>query len=847
MEMDNLARAPKLPFWRRADCIFPVALCVLSSATLLVSMTLFHTLAELFAVGISVMSFVVAWNTYALSRNQFLLLVGSAYLWVGVLDLLHTLSFTGLNILPTPHGGATIAFWIAARLLEAGIFLMGALSFHFAMKTKRVFAAFGIFCIGACVLIFTDLAPTLYKEGSGLTPLKIWLEYLSVIILALAGVLLYPHRKKMSAHSFRLIMASIIITILAELNFTLYHSLSDLPVVIGHLLKLISFWLIYLVLIDASLLGPVRQLERIVDTFDAVVDEAVIIDRDGIIIQANKSVRKRCGNTVVGRHCHDILHDKKSSKSCFLCKAITHQQTIQGYQFYRADDDTWIEVSLSGITLSGHYVTMIQHNRDISQRKKTEQQLHTLNKLYRMRSHTNQAITSVESQPQLLQRITDIAVQHGEFRMAWIGLIDGSRVVPTCVAGDDAGYLQHVQMRIDDSKWARGPVGLAARSATVQWVNSVMTDPDFEPWRDAAVQRGYRSLAAVPLLNSGKVEGIFTLYSDQEDVFTDAMISLLKQISEDLQLAIFHLKQMEQRKQAEEEIRKLSMAVEQSANAIMIVGIGGKVEYVNEGFTALTGFTRNDVFGTNNPFLDLGIWDTKSIDTIWNIVRDGTIWSGELATRHKNGRQMWVLQTVSPIKDKTGQITHIVATGTDNSELHKAKELIEELAFYDPLTHLANRRLLADRMQRAIQHTDTQRDMFAVLLFDLDDFKQINDNWGHEAGDELLVQIAEILKGNISERDTAARMGGDEFVLLLEGVTQISDVENTAVRILKQLDRTIALGKTEAKASSSIGISVYPKDGLTPSELLRKADLAMYAAKKQGKNAFRFYDEASPP
>lgn len=842
MDTDSAASTSTRPFWRRANAIFPIALCVLSTATLLVSMVLFHTLAELFAVGIAVMSFVVAWNTYALSRNQFLLLVGSAYLWVGILDLLHTLSFTGLNLLPAPHGGITISFWVAARLLEASIFLFGALSFRHTLRIKCIFTGLGLFSVVVSALIFLDYAPRLYVEGKGLTPLKIWLEYLTIALLATAAIMLYPHRQKMSATSFRFIMASIGLTILAELNFTLYHSLSDLPVVIGHLLKLISFWLIYLVLIDASLLGPVRQLERIVDTFDAVVDEAVVIDRSGLILQANKALRERCGETLLGQHCHEFLHDGSPIDDCFLCKAISRRQTIQGYQFYREASDTWVEVSLSGITLSDNYVTMIQHNRDITKRKKTEQELHTLNKLYTMRSQANQAIAATKSQDELLQRMTQIAVKYGEFRMAWIGLIQGTKVVPTYIAGEDQGYLQHVQMRTDDSKWARGPVGLAARSATVQWVNNVLTDPDFEPWREAALQRGYRSLAAVPLLSDGEVTGIFTLYSGQEGVFSEAMITLLTHLSKDLQLAIYHFKQRAKQQRAEIEIRKLSLAVEQSANAILIVGVTGKVEYINEGFTALTGYSRDDVFTAKNPFIDLQIWDAHSIEMIWDLVREGKVWRGELATRRKDGRQIWALQTVSPIKDSQGTITHYVATGTDNSELHEAKEIIEELAFYDPLTHLANRRLLTDRMKAAIDHMGRKGGMFAVLLFDLDDFKQINDNWGHEAGDALLIHIARVLKDSIRDTDTAARMGGDEFVLLLENVHAKQEVSTTATHILKKLDEhSIALAGHEVRASTSIGISLYPQDGDTPSELLRKADLAMYEAKRQGKNALRFY------
>ena len=824
--------------------LFPLNLCMISLATLLVSMTLFHTLVELFAVGISIMSFVVAWNTYPLSRNQFLLVLGGGYLWIGGLDLLHALSFEGINLLPVSSANTTIAFWIAARLLEALIFLIAALTLRRSVDPYAVLGIFGLLSIAASILIFTDMAPALYAESSGLTPLKVALEYGIIAVLALSALVIWRRYPRLEQHSYHRLIASITLTIIAELNFTLYTSLSDLPMVLGHLCKLVSFWLIYQVLIDASLLRPVRALSRIVDTYDAVADQSVIIDQAGIIQQANRAVREKFGEAIVGQHCHAYMHDSTlGTPECPLCEAIKNQQTMSGYEFYRQPDSTWFEASLSGITLSGNYLTMIQNNRNINKRKETESQLHTLNQLYNMRSQANLAIAASQSKAELLQKMTNIAVRYGDFTMAWIGIIDGTLVRPEYIAGADAGYLRQVQMRIDDSKWARGPVGLAAKSARVRWVNNIETDPDFEPWREAARERGYRSLAAVPLLKGAAVEGIFTLYSTTADVFTEAMIDLLTHLTEDLQTALSHLDQLEEKRQAEVQIKKLSMAIEQSANAVLIINTQGVIEYVNQGFTKLTGYTREEVFAAENPFYDLGIWDAGQISVIWSKVKRGEIWRGELSNRSKSGEQFWTWQTVSPIKDTAGQITHIVATGADNTELHHARETIEQLAYYDPLTQLANRRLLADRMKQAIADAERRGAMLAVMLFDLDDFKTINDTHGHEAGDALLVELAEVMQSSVRDQDTAARMGGDEFVILIKDVHGPEEVQQIALKILERIKQTHCQADTSLKVSSSIGIALYPHDADNPSDLLRKADLAMYRAKKTGKNHFAFFRE----
>ena len=279
-------------------------------------------------------------------------------------------------------------------------------------------------------------------------------------------------------------------------------------------------------------------------------------------------------------------------------------------------------------------------------------------------------------------------------------------------------------MRVDDSDLAQGPVGRAAKTCQVSYVNDTASDPDFKPWRDAARQRGYGALAAVPLQYNSDVIGIFTLYSEQPHVFDDKMTELLASMGDDISAALFHIDQEQRRREAEAKLRQLSQAVEQSANAIIITNIHSRIEYVNRAFTLLTGYHPDEVLGKKPSILRSDHTPDSVNNEIIDTLTAGKEWYGELLNRKKDGSHYWALQSISAIRDEVGNITHFVSTSEDNTELHEAQETIKQLAFYDPLTNLPNRRLLSDRLEQAIERVQRYPEqVLAVMVFDLDNFK----------------------------------------------------------------------------------------------------------------------------
>ncbi len=231
-----------------------------------------------------------------------------------------------------------------------------------------------------------------------------------------------------------------------------------------------------------------------------------------------------------------------------------------------------------------------------------------------------------------------------------------------------------------------------------------------------------------------------------------------------------------------------------------------------------------------------------------NLARHGQ-WKGEIINRRKDGSDFSQWMTISPILNSASQVSHYVSTFTDISQLKEAQAKIHSLAFFDPLTQLPNRRLLLDRLHRAVALCARRKSCGAVLLIDLDNFKLLNDTEGHEAGDLLLVEVARRLKNCLRDQDSLAHQGGDEFTIVLEDLGQelqeaASRAELVAEKILQSLRETYQLGLIEYHSQASIGVATYHEASDNAEDILKRADTAMYRAKAEGRNTVRFFDPA---
>ena len=296
-----------------------------------------------------------------------------------------------------------------------------------------------------------------------------------------------------------------------------------------------------------------------------------------------------------------------------------------------------------------------------------------------------------------------------------------------------------------------------------------------------------------------------------------------------------------ERRKVEAQLHKLSLAVEHSPVSVMITDEKGTIEYVNPRFTEVTGFAANEVFGKTPRILKSGTTAPQVYHGLWQAITSGREWSGELQNRNRRGELFWESEKIAPIVDIKGKISHFVALKEDITERKNYQAELERQATRDSLTGLPNRSLLADRMTQALAQAHRSGHAAAVLMVDLDNFKLVNDSLGHATGDLLVKAVAERLSACVREGDTVARMGGDEFVLIMHHVRDETDVTAMMQRIVTSIGAPLSLEGRELHVTCSTGAAIYPKDGSSGEELLRNADTAMYRAKEQGRDSFRFY------
>lgn len=289
-------------------------------------------------------------------------------------------------------------------------------------------------------------------------------------------------------------------------------------------------------------------------------------------------------------------------------------------------------------------------------------------------------------------------------------------------------------------------------------------------------------------------------------------------------------------------LRMLSSAVENSPASIVITDQKGLIEYVNPAFSRLTGYGPDEALGQNPRILKGGDQPEEFYRDMWETLMRGEVWRGEFHNKRKDGSLFWEAASISPITDVQGEISHFVAVKENITDKKMMLEQLEHMARFDMLTGLSNRRMFLDRLDQSVELARRNSQRFALMYLDLDGFKQINDSYGHEAGDLVLKTAASRLQDSVRLSDTVGRMGGDEFTVALGTISHYEDAALVAEKIRTALRRPITLpnGTTEL-IGASIGISVFPDDGDDGDQLLAAADNAMYEVKRNGKGGWRFF------
>jgi len=336
-----------------------------------------------------------------------------------------------------------------------------------------------------------------------------------------------------------------------------------------------------------------------------------------------------------------------------------------------------------------------------------------------------------------------------------------------------------------------------------------------DPYFDADGKRGWVSTSKWPLMDAeGRVEGLFGISRD---------ITELKRTQEELQLAasVFH----------------------NSREGITITDTNGTIVDVNEAFSDITGYSREEVIGQNPRILSSGRHNQEHYANMWQALIHKGHWYGEIWNRRKSGEVYPEMLTISTVRDAQGQAQNYVALFSDITTAKVHEEHLEHIAHYDALTSLPNRVLLADRLKQAMLQVQRRAQRLAVVYLDLDGFKNINDLHGHEAGDHLLVALAIRMKSALREGDTLARIGGDEFVAVLVDLADAPESMPMLNRLLLAASEPVVFEDQHLRVTASLGVTLYPQEEeIDADQLQRQADQAMYQAKVSGKNCFHFFD-----
>lgn len=296
------------------------------------------------------------------------------------------------------------------------------------------------------------------------------------------------------------------------------------------------------------------------------------------------------------------------------------------------------------------------------------------------------------------------------------------------------------------------------------------------------------------------------------------------------------IRDITRRKQAERSMQLAASVFTHAQEGIMITTADGKIIDVNAAFSQITGYSRDEVLGHNPRMLSSGRQEPSFYDSLFDDLARNGQWVGEIWNRRKSGEVYAQLQNISEVRDAQGLLQHYVSLFNDITQIKDHQQRLERMAHFDTLTQLPNRLLLADRLQQAVAQAQRRAGSIAVVYLDLDGFKAVNDHHGHAVGDELLIVVSQHMKAALRDGDTLARVGGDEFVAVLVDLSQTDDAAPVLDRLLQAAADPVRVGAALLGVSASLGVAMYPRDGTDSEQLLRRADHAMYQAKKAGGN-----------
>lgn len=763
------------------------------------SALLLHTLVELYCVSVGAIMFSVYWNTRSFSSNSFLGFLSCGYLLVGIIDGFHAFSMPEMPFFGVHDLSLTVQLWIYGRFFEVLLLLIAPVFFYRRLRPHLTLTALTLIAVLFIVMALNFEQPV-FIDAQGLTGAKIATE-LFLIGLLLAAIIVYVRLGHLfPPETLKLLLCSMSFTIVSEICFMQYLNENSQAFLMGHLFKFMSFWFIYLAVVKTTLTRPFETLSHSARSYAALPYPALLLGADCTIVQVNDRGLDLIGESreaVRKSHVHGLFHDSAVAlKDCALCRAAAAGLHVDNAAVCRAGDsdldNRYFLVSMAPLKQGNINAGILQFSVEVTAQKNAENALRKSEQRYQT-------------------------------------LVDGMSV--GVVESDLNGRVVYVNTAFG------AMTGLTLEEMQDTGLNSVLHEDDrnkiVSVWKDRSRHRSSEDVE-IRVRKKGGTEVSHLLVhipgavrNEQGEI--TAYISTGVDVTE-----------------LETTRRRLSIishAVEQAPVSVVITDLDGCIEYVNEAFEAVTGYSLDDVRGKNPRILKSDTTPLQVYEDLWSSLESGDDFVCELQNKKKSGELFWERAHFSVVKDDGGAPHKYMTIKEDISLVRKQAMELQFQANYDALTDLPNRFLSLDRLRELVVDSERTGNAFTVLYLDLDDFKKVNDSLGHDFGDKLLCVAADRLRSCVRAGDTVGRLGGDEFVILLRNSKDAFDIQTVANKVLEALREHYVIDSHTVIVSASIGIAIYPEDGDSEEILLRNADTAMYKAKALNHDSYAFYME----
>jgi diguanylate cyclase (GGDEF)-like protein/PAS domain S-box-containing protein len=596
-------------------------------------------------------------------------------------------------------------------------------------------------------------------------------------------------------------------------------------------------------------------LAAIVDSAeDAIVGKTL----DGIVRVWSPGAQRLFGYTaeqIIGRPVTVLLPADRMDEERLIIERIASGERVAAFESQRLrKDGSLVDVSLTISPIraaDGRIIGASKIARDIRPRIAAQHRERRLLAFYAALSQTNEAIVRIREPVALFTEICRICVEHGKVQSAFVAIATDGYAVPVAMAGGARDYLGDTRIPLSgDTPESHGPVATAIREARRYISSDFANDPATVPWRERAQTLQIRAAAVLPIWRNGRVDGALGLYVSERDFFDEELLRLLDEIASDLSFAVDNFERDAARTRAEAELRRSERRLVSAQHRARI----GSWEFD----------LASERMDWSPQMYQLFEWDPAAGEpalatfaemihpedrahfakTQEQVVRSSEALSLEFRSNPLRGPGRWFSATLEGVAGPGSAVQLLAGTVQDITERKQNELRIAHLGTHDSLTDLPNLSLIREHISQALIHARRVGQHAALLFLDLDRFKSINDGYGHLFGDAVLRAAADRLRSLLRTSDAVARLGGDEFLVLLGDLHHTADAYVIAQKILDAFRRPLHVDTREIYCTASIGVSIYPQDGIEVDRLISNADIAMFRSKEFGRNTYHFFTAA---